>query len=36
MIQSLRKKHLIFWICIAIILLVAVVAAYVGSINISK
>ncbi len=36
MIRPLRKKHLIYWICIAVILLIAVVAAYVGSIVISK
>jgi len=36
MIQPLRKKHLVIWICIAIILVVAVVAAYFGSINISN
>jgi hypothetical protein len=36
MIQPLRKKHLVIWICIAIILLVAVTAAYFGSLSISN
>jgi len=36
MIQPLRKKHLVIWICISILLVVAIIAAFVGSIQISK
>jgi hypothetical protein len=36
MIRSYRKTHVLVWICISILLIGAVVAAYLGSQTVSK
>jgi quinol-cytochrome oxidoreductase complex cytochrome b subunit len=36
MIRTYRKTHLLVWICIALLLIVAIVAAYLGSQTVSK
>jgi|LauGreDrversion4_2_1035121.scaffolds.fasta_scaffold231419_2 hypothetical protein len=36
MIHSLRKKHVIIWLFIPIILIAIIIAAYVGSVEINN